>query len=237
MCKKIANFVYTGFTHPIRIMFPILLTFLLMIIISRFVPHLVAQVALLIFFILIVGSFFIYHIESKKEEKKRKEWTVDEYIQKHYSYVFLVNEYSQEEHYTVQSSKEEWIKNFDQCIYALIGERFNSKLNDFDIAACFIYAFLLCHCSDEELAFVFECAKRIIKNPKSYAVTYLLSGEFQLEERKSFEGTLCVPDKQISKEAILAILRAYFLPVNSTGILQLSDFLHVLFLRSRKNSK
>ena len=233
MCKKIANFVYTGFTHPIRIMFPILLTFLLMIIISRFVPHLVAQVALLIFFILIVGSFFIYQIESKKEEKKRKEWTVDEYIQKHYSYVFLVNECSQEEHYTVQTSKEKWIKNFDQCIYALIGERFNSKLNDFDIAACFIYAFLLCHCSDEELVFVFECAKRIIKDPKSYAVTYLLSGEFQLEERKSFKGNICVPDKQISKEAILAILRAYFLPVNSTGILQLADFLHVLFLRSK----
>ncbi len=235
MRKKIANFVHNNLTHPIRIMLTIMLTFFLILILSNFVPQLVGDIAFLLFTILIVGPFFIYLIESKKEEKKRKEWTIEEYIQKHYSYVFLVNECSQEEHYTVQTSKEKWIKNFDQCIYALIGERFNSKLNDFDIAACFIYAFLLCHCSDEELVFVFECAKRIIKDPKSYAVTYLLSGEFQLEERKSFEGNICIPDKQISKEAILAILRAYFLPVNSTGISQLSDFLHVLFLRSKEN--
>lgn len=231
MCKKIANFVHTSLIpHPIRIVLTILLITLLPLTISCFFPQLVVNIALLLCIILILIPFFIYLIESKKEEKKRKEWTIDEYIKKHYSYVFLVNECSQEEVYTVQTSRERWIKNFDQCIYALIGERSNSKLNDFDIAACFIYAFLLCHCSDEELAFVFECAKRILRNPKSYDVTYSLSREFQLNERKRFKGYIHVSDNQISKHSLLAILRAYFIPMNSTGISQLSDFLHVLFL-------
>ena len=235
MCKKIANFWHTVFTYPtparaFLILFPFAI---LLFIVLYFIPWLYGYtlcIVLLFFF----GSIFIYNRESKKEEEKRNLWTSGDYFQKHYSYILLVKELSQEEHYTVKSFQEDWVKNFDKCIYEVIGNRFQSKLNDFDIAACFIYAFLLCHCSDEELAFVFKCAKRIIQNPKSYKVTYSLGGEFQLEERKSFKGCIFAPDKEISIEAILAILRAYFLPVNSTGISQLSDFLHVLFLRDNQ---
>lgn len=233
MCKKIANFWHTVFTYPAQALLILFPFAILLFIVLYFIPQLY-EYTLCIVLLFLLGSLYIHRIESKKEEEKRKLWTSGDYFQKHYSYILLVKELSQEENYTVKSFQEDWVKNFDKCIYEVIGNRFQSKLNDFDIAACFIYAFLLCHCSDEELAFVFKCAKRIIQNPKSYKVTYSLGGEFQLEERKSFKGCIFAPDKEISIEAILAILRAYFLPVNSTGISQLSDFLHVLFLRDNQ---
>lgn len=234
MCKKIANFWHTCFAYPTLALIAIFLPIILLLFVANFIIHPSGYIVLFIYFLFLFGSIFIYNRESKKEEEKRNLWTYGDYFQKHYSYILLVKELSQEEHYTLKSFQEDWVKNFDKCIYEVIGNRFQSKLNDFDIAACFIYAFLLCHCSDEELAFVFKCAKRIIQNPKSYKVTYSLGGEFQLEERKSFKGCIFAPDKEISIEAILAILRAYFLPVNSTGISQLSDFLHILFLRDNQ---
>lgn len=236
MYQKLVKFVFNFFNHIEWIWYLLLSSIPLFVALAISPDSPALHVITFFFFLFWFGSLIIYSIEEIKEKKKRKNWEAKDYAQKHAYYISLVNSIAKEKQYTIHTEEDKWIRMFDKCINGILPRgSMRDELDDFDIASCLIYAFLLAHnCNDEELAFIFECAKHIISTPKSYIKHILVSGDFELETFETFESvTICVPNDEFSLDTILQILKAYGSDLTWEGILALSDFLHTLYLISK----
>ncbi|MCI9178306.1 MAG: hypothetical protein HFJ28_07195 [Clostridia bacterium] len=220
--------------YPFRLLF----IWLLIAVIAMFTTTLTQSAVLPIAFIILVGLFTfityqLYISEDKKTKNALENRKPEDYMKKHLQYVDFVHTKANKEDFCLQIADEKWVPTFDNCICSYApGHR---TLSNFDIAACLIYAFLLEECSNEELVFIFKCVKTLISTPKTYNVKYLLGEEIVLEFKESNEAVFVnLPDEQISMEGLLSIFKAYFIPQDANGVSQLSDFLHILYLRAAK---
>jgi hypothetical protein len=166
----------------------------------------------------------------REEKKEKKQYMSKESYEKQLAqYIDLVNETNYEGH----NLNTNWIQIFNQAIYDVATNHYLLKrmFNDFDIAACLIYSLTLDDNTDENILFAFDCAKKIINEPKEYIrdLGYGYKLEFKVE--KTFtKVNICLPDENINSKALASIIRAYIMQKTELGILQLSDFLHVLYL-------
>lgn len=232
MRKFSVNFWSNFMKYPMFL----LLIMLAIIIPGMFISVFAPTVVTIIFFIAVCLFFFItyrlYQSEYVKEEKKRKNWETKDYVQKYQVYVDLVHETAKKINYNFQKLDKEWILTFDNCLR--ITARLKRTFNNFDISACLIYTFLLCESSMEEMTFIFECVKELMTNPKDYKIDYSLGGDIELKLEKTYESVqINLPDDEISIEALINIFKAYFIPQDNNAVLQLSDFLHILYLRCK----
>lgn len=234
MRKFSVNFWINIMKYPIIFLFAMFAILIPGMFISVFAPPVVTTI-----FLVVIGLFFfityrLYQSEYEKEEKKRKNWETKDYIQKYQPYLDLINAKAKELNYTIQILDKYWLPTFNNCIRIIAhGKR---TLNNFDIAACLIYTFLLWESSKEEMFFVFECVKELMANPKDYSLDYLIGGELILKPKETYESVqINLPNNEISVEALINIFKAYFIPQDRNGALQLSDFLHILYLRYKCN--
>ena len=82
--------------------------------------------------------------------------------------------------------------------------------------------------------FAFYCAKKVIMHPNEYIRSISLGGKLELEISKSLESVnIDFPNRTITYKSIASIIKAYLSQNTDVGIVQLSDFLHVLYLKSK----
>jgi hypothetical protein len=175
-------------------------------------------------------------IYEKQEKKKIQNMSEEDYKKKWDEYVNLVNDVIKEKNYERDKLNNDWIQTFDKCIHLLAdnGYLLNRMFNDFDIAACLIYSLTYDKNTDENILFSFECAKRIFSEPKEYIRDMGYGYKLDLIAIETFKKVdICLPDEIITSEVLTTIIRAYFMQNTENGIIQLSDFLHILYLKCK----
>lgn len=184
---------------------------------------------------LLCCAFLIFAIcticKDRKERKALQNMTPLDMKEKWKEYVNIVNS-------TLQKQKEpktlddSWIEIFHSLMHSIAGNSYyiKRKLNDFDIASFLIYSLTWNHKEKDDILFAFECAKKVMSNPKVYIRHINLGGELSLE----VEGTISEIksnsfDEKITEEMTISIIERYLNQRSSSKVVQLSDFLYTLY--------
>ncbi len=235
MRKKIAQYFAD---HPIKcfciFMF---LCFLSVIIIIAKLPDIVLIIFIACMLLLLFFFTTIYFIETAKEKQKFQNMTKEDYEKNLYQYVDLVNEMIDEEKYNPNNLSADWILQFNTIMYNTICADENPlgrMFNDFDIASSLIYSLTSDNTTDENILFAFHCAKKIISEPKEYINDFGLGYKLELKAKNFFQKVnISIPNETITPEALAAIIRMYLMQNAESGMIQLSDFLHILYLNCK----
>ena len=146
-------------------------------------------------------------------------------------YVDLVNKMIDERKYGINRLNADWLYTFYQIMYNVATNQYllNRRLNDFDIAACLIYSLTLHNNTDENILFAFECAKKVVNEPKEYVRDVGFGYKLELEVENIFQKV----DIDLPNEIIIPIIRQYIVRKTERGIIQLSEYLHLLYLNCK----
>lgn len=191
------------------------------------IPKIIAGCIVLLFLAAIIISSY----KEKKEKQKFKSRNKEDYEKEWMQYVDLVNEMIDERKYEINRLNADWLYTFDQIMYNVATNQYllNRRLNDFDIAACLIYSLTLHNITDENILFAFECAKKIVNKPKEYVRDVGFGYKLELEVENIFQKV----DIDLPNEIIIPIIRQYIVRKTERGIIQLSEYLHLLYLNCK----
>ena len=160
----------------------------------------------------------------------------EDYEKKWMQYVDLVNEMLDEKKYERNKLNTDWIQTFNQVIYAIATNQYllRRMFNDFDIAACLVYSLTWDSNNDEDILFAFDCAKKVISEPKEYIRDLGYGYKLELKVENILQKVnMHIPDETITTESLISIIRTYLTQKTESGIIQLSDFLHILYLKCK----
>ncbi len=234
MSRKFMQYFYS---HPVKCFILLLLTSCVIALTLSFFPEIIAEAFIIFLGMLMIAIFIFFLYEEKKEKLQRfQEMTELGFERKWKNYIDLVNETVDEEKYECNKLNVSWIQRFDQIIYNISTNQhlLRRKLNDFDIAACLIFALTWDNQEDENILFAFDCAKKVVITPKEYIRNLGYGYKLELEVTNTFQSVnIYLPDETITSTALVSILRAYLMQKTDIGILQLSDFLHILYLKCK----
>lgn len=231
MSKKVGQYIIN---HPARCFISFWIFLFLCGVVSLLLPQIVAEIIAFCLLVCMIVLLITSLQKEKKEKQKLQTMGKEDYKKKWELYLNLVNEVIDEKDYARNKLNEDWIQTFNQVINAIATNQYllRRKFNDFDIAACLVYSLTLDNDTDENILLAFDCAKRLINEPKEYIRDLGYGYKLELEVEKTFSKVnITIPDDVISPEALTSIIRAYLIQKTDSGILQLSDFLHILYLK------
>lgn len=230
MGRKITEYIIS---HPARcLVFFIIFLISFTIIISMLPSIVVESIAVCLLFIMFITAI-IFFCKDKKARQKVQNMEKLDYEKKWELYVKLVDEMISAKKYERNNLDNDWIEVFNELIDSVATNPYllRRKFNDFDIAACLLYSLTWTSDTDENILMAFDCAKHLIDEPKEYFRHLGYGNELELEVEKTFEKVnLHIPNEIITDEVIVSIIRTYLTQKTVNGILQLSDFLHILYL-------
>lgn len=234
MNKKISHYFIN---HPWRC--GILFLFFMIILAIALPVKIIVNFLLIIgscLMVFLIGIIIIFSLEEKKEKQNFFSMGKEDYEKKWIQYVDLVNEMINKKRFDRNNLDTNWIQTFHQIIYAIGTNRYllRRNFNDFDIAACLVYSLTLDNPTDENILFAFDCAKRIISEPKEYIRDLGYGYKLELKVKNTFpKVNICIPNLTITAEALTSIIRTYLRQKKGNEIVQLSDFLHILYLKCK----
>ena len=231
MSKKINRYFIN---HPLKCIVSFLIVVLIYAFIISKLPEIVVTIIMGFLLVLMIATIILLSLRDVIEKQKFQNMTEEDYEEEWKQYVDFVNETIKEESYERNKLSTNWIKKFNQIVYTVATNQYllRRKLNDFDIAACLIYSLAGEKNTDENILFAFNCAKKVISEPKEYFRVVKMSYNFELLEEKKFQKVnISIPDETITTEALISIIRTYLMQETEDGIVQLSDFLHILYLK------
>ncbi len=231
MSKKLIRYFIN---HPLKCIVTLFIVVLIYAFIMSKLPENVVKFIMGFLLASMVTTVELLSLREKKEKQKLQNMTEEDYEEKWKQYFDLVNETINEENYDRSKLSINWIKKFNQIIYAVTTNQYllRRNPNDFDIAACLIYSLAGEKNTDENILFAFNCAKKIISEPKEYFHIVKMGYNLELlEERKFQKVSIRIPDETITTKALISIIRTYLMQETEDGIVQLSDFLHILYLK------
>lgn len=199
-------------------------------------PQIVAYIISVGGLVAIIAISVIASREEKKEKQKFQSMNEEDCEKKWMQYFDLVNEMSRKEKYGRKQLNTDWVQIFNQIIYVISSNRYllRRKLNDFDIASCLVYSLTWNNNTDENILFAFDCAKKVISEPKEYIRELGYGYKLELEVENIFQKVnIDIPDETITTEILISIIRTYLMQKTERGIVQLSDFLHILYLKCK----
>ena len=222
--------------HPVKCFIYLLIIFIAFTMLISRLPTIFCE----IFAICLTGLMIVLMIIALYKEKKEKQilqsMDKEDYEKKWKQYINLVNEVIDEKNHKQNKLNTDWIQTFNEAINIVATNQYllRRMFNDFDIAACLIYSLTSINNTDEGILFAFDCAKKVINEPKEY-ILYLGYGyKLELEVEKELKKIkIYIPDETITPNALTSIIRAYLTQNTANGILQLSDFLHILYLKCK----
>lgn len=227
MCKKVKKW---SLSHPMGVLSIILLFAMALSLVLSIVPEWIIY--------LLGGVFIIFVIWSLCKEKKEKNvlqnMTQLDMKEKWKKYVDIVNSTLQNQNKT-KILDDSWIEIFHYLMHHIATNSYyiRRKLNDFDIASFLIYSLTWKHREKEDILFAFECAKKIMSNPKVYYRHVNLGGELSLEVEGPIPEIENNPfNENIPEEKIISIIKRYLNQKSYSAIVQLSDFLYTLYKKS-----
>lgn len=227
MWKKVKDWFVS---HSIWGLSIIALVFMALASLLVIIPEWIAALLCVIMIIFVIWSI---HKENK-EKKALQNMTQLDMKEKWKEYVYIVNS-------TLQKQKETkvldntWIETFNTLMHSIAGNSYyiRRKLNDFDIASFLIYSLTWNQSEKEDIVFAFECAKKIMSNPKVYIRHINLGGELTLEVEGTISEIKTNPfDETMTEEMIISIIEQYLNQKSNTKVVQLSDFLHTVYKKS-----
>lgn len=229
MSKKVELYIIN---HPVRCFLSLLIFLFLLGVVIILSPIDVSGIIAFCFIVCMFVLLITVRIKEKKEKQKLQAMGKEDYEKKWAQYLDLVNEVINEKGYERNKLNKDWIMTFNKVINVIATNQLRRSFNDFDIAACLVYALTLDNDTDENILLAFDCVKKIINEPKEYIrdLGYGYKLELEVEETLS-KVNITIPDDVITSEAITAIIRAYLIQKTDRGILQLSDFLRILYLK------
>ena len=233
MCKKIIQYFIN---HPFKCIVGLFIFLFIFVFILSKLPQIVIAIIPIFLLVLMIATMIAELYKVKKEKRKFQSMTEEDYEKQWNQYVDLVNETIEEENYDRNKLNVGWIQRFNNIIYAFAGDEYllRRKFNDFDIASSLIYSLTWDNNTDENILFAFYCAKKIISEPKEYIRNLGFGYNLELEEESVFQKVnICIPDETITAEALISIIRTYLMQKTETGIVQLSDFLYILYLNCK----
>ncbi len=234
MRRKVMQYFYS---HPVKCFLLLLLISFAIALTLSFFPEIVAEAFIISLGILMLAILLFFVYEEKKEQLEFRRVHVEGgFKTKWKKYIDLVNETIDEEKYEHDGLDTFWIQRFDQIIYDISTNQhlLRRKLNDFDIAACLIFSLAWDNQEDKNILFAFDCAKKVVIAPKEYLRDFGYGYKLDLEVLNTSQSVnIHIPDENITATALISILRAYLMQKTDIGILQLSDFLHILYLKCK----
>ncbi len=234
MNRKFMQYFYS---HPVKCFLLLLLIPCVTVLILSFFPEIIVEAFIISLGILMIAILIFFLYEEKKEKLQRFQEMSEEGLEKKWKkYIDLVNETVDEEKYECNKLNVSWIQRFDQIIYDISTNQhlLRRKLNDFDIASCLIFSLTWDNQEDENILFAFDCAKKVVITPKEYLRNLGYAYKLELEAIKTFQSVnIYIPDETITATALVSILHTYLMQKTDIGILQLSDFLHILYLKCK----
>lgn len=237
MSKKIMQYIIS---HPLKCFVALIIFSIIFAGIISYLPKSVGEIVIEILVIIVYcmsfAAIIIVHCKEKKEKQEFQSMTEEDYEKKWKQYVDLVNETINEENYERNKLSAGWIQRFNHILYTIAGNGhlLGRKLNDFDIASCLIFSLTWDNNSDKNIIFAFHCAKKIISEPKEYIRDLGFGYKLELEEENIFQKVnIYIPDKTITTDALISIIHTYLMEKTEKGIIELSDFLHILYLKCK----
>ena len=231
MSRKVRQYIIN---HPTRCLIYFLIFLFLFVVVILLLPTIVTGIIAFCLLVCII-ALLITSLQKEKQEKQKLQTMDKEYYEKKWAlYLNLVNEVIDEKNFERNKLDADWIQTFNQVINAIATNQYllRRKFNDFDIAACLIYSLTLNNDTDENILLAFDCVKRVINEPKEYIRDLGYGYKLELEVEKTYlKVNITIPDDVISPEALTAIIRTYLMQKTANGILQLSDFLNILYLK------
>lgn len=228
MWKKVKRWFLS---HPLGVIIIIFLVVIALTLILAIMPEWVtigmAASLCCVFLIFAIWSI----CKDKKERKALQNMTPLDMKEKWKEYVDIVNS-------TLQKQKEpktlddSWIEIFHSLMHSIADNSYyiRRNLNDFDIASFLIYSLTWNHKEKEDILFAFECAKKIMSNPKVYIRHINLGGELSLEVEGTISEIITNPfDEIMTEEVVISIIERYLNQRSSSKVVQLSDFLYTLY--------
>ncbi len=217
----------------------IIFSFIFVLAISK-LPVTAVDIFAVCLLLLVIAMSIASFCKIQKEKQKFQSMTEEDYKKKWEQYICLINETIDEDNYEWNELNAGWFQKFNDIMYALacFSSSLNSlqrKFNDFDIASCLIYSLTWDNNTDENILFAFHCAKKIISAPKEYIRDIGFSGyKLELKEYRTFPSvSIDIPDEAITPQALISTLRTYLMRKSEYGIIQLSDYLHILYLNCK----
>lgn len=233
MSTKIINYIINNLR---KCLICFISFFILFVVTISILPIVIVEIIICCLALLLIILLIVSSLKEKKEklefEKENKEY----YEKKWKKYIDLVDKMANEKMYNKDNLDKDWILIFNEILYDVATNQylFRRMFNDFDIASCLIYSLTLNNDTDENILFAFECAKKIISEPKEYTINLGYGYKLELKEENSFEKLdVCVPDEIITSKAIVEIIHTYIMQKTEDGVVKLSDFLYILYLRCK----
>lgn len=227
------KFMQYFISHPWRC---IISLFVFSIIFAMTAPEIVIEIVCICVLVLLLIYILNTFCCEEKEKQELQSMDKEDYEKKWMQYVDLVNEMLDENKYERNKLNTDWIQTFNQVIYAVATNQYllRRKFNDFDIAACLVYSLTWNNNTDEDILFAFSCAKKVIREPKEYIRDLGYGHKLELNVENIFQKVnIYIPDETITTEALISIIRTYLTQKTESGIIQLSDFLHILYLKCK----
>lgn len=227
MCKKVKKW---SLSHPIGLLSIILLVAMALSLILTILPEWIIYLLGGVFIIFVIWSF----CKEKREKNVLQNMTQLDMKEKWKKYVDIVNSTLQNQKKT-KVLDDSWIEIFHSLMHSIADNSYyiRRKLNDFDIASFLIYSLTWNQSEKEDILFAFECAKKIMSNPKVYRRHVNLGGELSLEVEGTIPEIKANPfDEKMTEEMIISIIERYLNSRSNSAVVQLSDFLYTLYKKS-----
>ena len=231
MSKKFTHYFYS---HPIKcVVFACILLSIwaaLLGIISEIARCII--VALLVLIMLTILLVVCY--KDQKAEKKLQSMEKEDYEKVWKKYVDLVEKTCQEQSYDRSKLNCNWVERFNELIYSIAADRniLRRKFSDFDIAASLIYSLTWEDEDNGNLIFSLECVKHLLSSPNIYSRYLGYGNELELEVESTLRKVdFNFYDENITLNALSSIIEVYLTQKTTYGIVLLSDFLYILYLK------
>lgn len=233
MSRKIMQYIIA---HPWKCLTSFAIFLIIFAITISKLPEIIVVIIGTCLLALMIATIIISLRQEKKEKQKFQSMNKEDYEKKWMQYVDLVNELLDEKKYERNNLNTDWIQTFNQVIYAVATNQYllRRKFNDFDIAACLVYSLTWDSNNDEDILLAFDCAKKVISEPKEYIRDLGYGYKLELKVENILQKVnMYIPDETITTKAIISIIRTYLTQKTEIGIIQLSDFLHILYLKCK----
>lgn len=161
-----------------------------------------------------------------KTERKGKMICEENLQEKVDEYTQMINKVLDEEKHERNILNTNWVQDFEEFMYDI------QPLDDFGVAACLVYSLTGDNDTDEAILFAFDCAKKIISEPREYGRGNVFCYNTWLKTVNE-KVNIRLPNESFTAEALASIIRVYLKDKTFDGVNELSNFLRILYLECK----
>ena len=242
MMKKIKDFVERHWIITFITAFLFMFVVTALIILSIPITYTMGFLAAFIVCFFIDHGYKCYK-DAKVAKKNRKGWSISE-LKNFYEKQFnAVNQTVAEYDYSVINDHN-WLFTFNKTVRLFLSPQYSKyTFSSFDFAACLIYSLIVepiakFNDQSEKQLFAFSCAKKLLSKPFFYYAEKSYPSQTLLNFREDTDNVLeevnfNFPNKVFTDKVICEIITAYTSSGEVEDLIQFSDVLQKMYMKSK----